>query len=636
MSVKNGTLKSDKLIGDDSDDILSGRDSGDELRGNGGNDILYGYGTGDAGARPGSIQVDMIASGLTGSLFATSAPGEPDKLFIVEQHTGEIKVLDVNTGAINATPFLNIPDNNLAKGGEQGLLGLAFDPNYATNGKFYVDLTNADGDTEIWRYTRSSGDTAELSSRKLIMRIDQPFANHNGGWIGFGPDGDLYIATGDGGGTGDPNGNAQNVNSLLGKILRVDVHHDDFANDHMRNYAVPDDNPFVGKDGADEVWVYGLRNPWRDSFDPATGNFYVADVGQSEHEEINVLNAGSGGANLGWDQWEGNSPYESTSSQHDPSVTYPVIDIPHHGGDPDYKGATVIGGYVYRGPGGGEGLYFFSDLASGNFWTTRIVDGVATQYRNINDQLIGDTDQLDRIVSWATDGTGRLYAVGLDGQIFRFTPANAAGDGNDLLYGGSGDDKLYGGIGDDVLTGGVGNDLLNGGPDRDTASYASARSSVFVSLANTSAQNTVGAGIDTLQSIENLTGSGFNDVLTGDSGANVLTGGRGLDFLSGNGGSDTFAYLAASDSKGEKIDRIMDIANDDHIDLSAIDANTTQSGNQAFTLVTKFGHHAGELALKYDSANNLTLVRGDVDGDGHAELVIQLSGNHTDFGGFIL
>lgn len=496
MAIIDGDIASNRLHGTSDADTISGADSADRMFGRGGDDVMYGFGVADNDPESGTIQVDRIVQGLDRPIFAGSPPGRPDALFVAEQSTGQIKIVDLNTNTVLATPFLDIDDAQITHDNEQGLLGVAFDPKYETNGRFYVDLTNENGDIEIWRYKRSAGDPdiANPASKHLIMRIDHPAAhNHNGGWIDFGPDGYLYIAVGDGGGGGDPGDDGQTPNSLLGKILRIDVNGDDFAGDHSKNYAIPDDNPFVGVDGADEVWEWGLRNPWRNSFDSATGDLYVGDVGQNAHEEVDYVAAGTGaGLNFGWNRREGDFPYNGGAD--DSSFTDPIIDLPHDGAGL-FGGSTVIGGRVYRGPGGGQGLYFFSDLGSNNFWTTRVVNGEATQYVNIADYLRGNVADLDSIVSWGVDGSGRLYAVGLDGDLFRFTPSVAAGDAGDDMHGGGGNDTMFGGAGDDMLDGGHGSDVLNGGLGADTFLFGSVhdsrpgRSDTIADLTNADAIN---------------------------------------------------------------------------------------------------------------------------------------------------
>ena len=249
-----------------------------------------------AAAQP-VMNVTRVASGLTRPVFGTTAPGAPNQFFIVEQRTGttaNIKILDLNSGTVNAQAFLTI--SGVSSGREQGLLGLAFHPDYASNGLFYVNFTNASGNTVIREYERQTSATADANSGRIIMSINQPFSNHNGGWLGFDNNGFLLIASGDGGSGGDPKNNAQTItDNLLGKILRIDVNGDDFAEDPDRNYAIPNSNPFVGIAGDDEIWAYGLRNPWRPSFDRQTGDFYIADVGQGSLEEINIQPASSAG-----------------------------------------------------------------------------------------------------------------------------------------------------------------------------------------------------------------------------------------------------------------------------------------------------------------------------------------------------
>ena len=473
-----GTSARDTLTGTAGADVLSGRDGSDSVFGGSGNDTIYGHSTGDLTADSYLIDAVRVASGLSGPLFAASPPGDPDRLFVVEQHTGRIRILDLDTGQLNGDHFLDLADNSLATGGEQGLLGLAFHPNYAANGLFYVNLTNAAGDTEIREYRRTDANHADPSSARLILGFDQPFSNHNGGWLGFGPDGMLYIASGDGGSGGDPQNNAQNVNSLLGKVLRIDVTSDAFPSDAARNYAIPAGNPFAGATpGADEVWLLGLRNPWRMSFDSATGDLWIGDVGQGAREEINVIPAGQGGANLGWKFKEGFLPFQGNAPG---GLTDPILDYDRT--TPGFSGFSVTGGYVYHGPGGMDGLYVFGDFARANLWSVFYTPGGPAQdFVNRNAQLVvsggGDIDQ---IASFAVDGQGRLYLIGLDGDIHRLSPRATAGDGLDYLRGEEGDDVIHGGalddhlLGDggaDTLFGGSGSDTLEGGSGFDLAAY---------------------------------------------------------------------------------------------------------------------------------------------------------------------
>ena len=257
-----------------------------------------------------TIQLQLVVSGLNLPVTVTNAGDGSGRLFIVQQ-TGQIRIL--NGGTLLPTPFLNI-SGLVSCCGEQGLLGLAFHPDYANNGFFYVNYTNVAGNTVVARYEVSPTDpnVADPNSAQTVLTQNQPFSNHNGGQLAFGPDGYLYIALGDGGSGGDPQENGQNLQTWLGKILRVDINGDDFPGDPNRNYAVPPGNPFVGDPNAlDEIWAYGVRNPWRCTFDRLTGDFFIADVGQNAWEEINFQPAASaGGENYGWDVLEGMHCFE--------------------------------------------------------------------------------------------------------------------------------------------------------------------------------------------------------------------------------------------------------------------------------------------------------------------------------------
>ncbi|MCW5734040.1 MAG: PQQ-dependent sugar dehydrogenase [Enhydrobacter sp.] len=562
--MTTGTELEDLLEGTSGADIVAGRGGADVIDGGDGDDVLYGFDTVDVDPESGAIAVHRLTDALVKPNGGASAPGDPDRLFVIEQHTGKIQIVDLATGAIAATPFLDIPNTEFTKSPEQGLLGIVFHPDYATNGRFYLNLTNAIGDTEIWEYTRSAADpdVADPGSKRLVLTVPQPDNNHNGGALAFGPDGYLYIALGDGGLGVDPLNNAQNTDVLLGKILRIDLDSDDYPDDPGRNYAIPADNPFVGVDGADEIWAYGLRNPWRMTFDSETGDMYIGDVGQQTREEIDFIAAGSpGGQNFGWRLFEGTLPFNPPDGVPDPSLTPPILDYGHD--DTPFGGEAVIGGYVYHGPGGADGLYFFADFLTGHVWATRVADGVAHGFLNLDAYLRVDAGSVGFNTSFAVDGSGRLYLMTHNGQLFRLTPSAGTGDDGDTIDGGAGQDELYGGAGDDVLKGGAGNDLLFGGLGVDAASYAGASAGVNVSLALAGAQDTLSAGSDALSAIENLIGSSFADALRGDGNANllaggdgddtlvgalgddVLQGGAGNDLLNGNGGFDTAAYADA-------------------------------------------------------------------------------------------
>jgi glucose/arabinose dehydrogenase len=378
------------------------------------------------------IAVKRVASALDRPLYVTAPPGDTGRLFIVEQHTGRIKILNLGTGVINATPFLDI--DGLATGNEQGLLGLTFDPNYAANGFFYVNFTQTNGTTNIRRYqvSASDPDVADAASSTTVMTYAQPFSNHNGGWLGFGPDGFLYISSGDGGSGNDPGNRAQDItDQRLGKILRIDINDDDFPADATRNYAIPADNPFVGRIGDDEIWAYGLRNPWRPSFDRLTGDLYIADVGQNQREEINFQPASSrGGENYGWRVMEGtrcNIPGDLLPCD-DASFTPPIHEYSHTSA-PD-GGFSVTGGYVYRGPIPDlQGIYFFADYVSSQIWSFRFDGTNKTDFANRTAEVSADAGSVQSISSFGEDASGNLYIVDLDGEVFRIVcPSLRTGD----------------------------------------------------------------------------------------------------------------------------------------------------------------------------------------------------------------
>jgi glucose/arabinose dehydrogenase len=395
-----------------------------------------------------------VATGLNRPVFLTAPPGDRNRVFVVEEHTGEILIIDLTDGSINATPFLTV--TGLSTGDEQGLLGLAFHPDYAVNGYFYVYFT--DPSSNVVRYQVSGDpDVADASSETPVLSFSQPAANHNAGWIGFGPDDTLYIASGDGGGSDDNDaghtpgtGNAQDItDNLLGKILRIDVDGDGFPADPNRNYAIPADNPFVGVTGDDEIWAYGLRNPWRMSFDRATGDLYIADVGQTRCEELDVQPGGSGGGeNYGWRLREGviATPTGSVGGPPPPGSIDPIFDYPHPntaGSEPcsdpgaGFEGRSITGGTVYRGPVQElQGRYFFADYVTADLWSLRfdgsdpsLFDG--TNYTDLTDhsgdpRFIPDVGTIASVSSFGEDDAGNLYVLDLnDGEVF-FIPEPSA------------------------------------------------------------------------------------------------------------------------------------------------------------------------------------------------------------------
>lgn len=378
------------------------------------------------------ITTVQIATGFARPLYAVSPPGDAERLFILEQHTGKIRILNLLTRQVNAVDFLQI--SGLAVGGEQGLLGLAFDPDYALNGYFYVNVTvSGTGATQIRRYKVSANaDLADPASEMLVLTYSQPQANHNGGWMAFGPDGFLYIASGDGGGGDDDDaghtpglGNGQDTTVLLGKLLRIDVAGDDFPADANRNYRIPADNPFVGVSGADEIWAYGLRNPWRCSFDRLTGDLFIADVGQGAQEEINFQLAGSaGGENYGWRVMEGQLCHAASDPLpcDDPSFTDP-IHLYDHVAAPN-GGFSITGGYVYRGPRAAlQGTYFFADYVTSQIWTFQY-DGVTkTNVVNRTAEMVPNIGSISAISSFGQDALGGLYVLDLSGgEVFKILP----------------------------------------------------------------------------------------------------------------------------------------------------------------------------------------------------------------------
>ena len=336
-------------------------------------------------AQTAPFDLSVVAEGLDQPLFATSPKDDP-RLFVVEQ-SGAIRVFA--DGTVSAEPFLDI-SGLVRVGGERGLLGLAFHPEYAANGRFYVNYTDRSGDTQVVEYVVSNDpDVANPGSARILMSVDQPFGNHNGGWIGFGPDGLLYIAMGDGGSGGDPEGNGQNPDSLLGKILRLDA----------------------DAGGAPEVFVSGVRNPWRNAFDG--DNFYIADVGQGAWEEINVVALDDVGANLGWNVMEGFDCFRSTDCDQS-GLTRPVDTYTHA------VGCSVTGGYVYRGSAipAIEGLYFFADYCS----------GVLSSFR-FNGEGVGESlsyadvfGSIGNVTSFGLDSAGEMYLMTQDGRLMQFEP----------------------------------------------------------------------------------------------------------------------------------------------------------------------------------------------------------------------
>ena len=353
-----------------------------------------------------TLQARLVVSGLSSPLDLQSAPGDRERLYVVEQD-GRIRV--VRGGQLQAAPFVDL-SGRLTSGGEQGLLGLAFHPQFATNRRFFVNYTNRAGDTHVAELRASSADQADPATERVLLVVRQPFANHNGGGLAFDGSGRLLIALGDGGSGGDPFGNGQSLSTLLGKILRIDV-------DSGTPYGVPTDNPFVGSPGVlPEIWAYGLRNPFRISVDRPTGDLYIGDVGQSRVEEIDVgASTRRGGENYGWNVTEGSQCFRPTSGCNRSGITFPVYEYSHP------AGCSVTGGVVYRGCRMPDlaGTYFFGDFCTGFVRSFRLVNGQASDVRDWTSGLRG----IDSVTSFGTDADGEVYVVDYDGEVYRLEPA---------------------------------------------------------------------------------------------------------------------------------------------------------------------------------------------------------------------
>lgn len=357
-----------------------------------------------AQAQSPKIALDIVAGGFDRPVDIANA-GD-DRLFIVEQD-GIIRIIGAN-GQVLSTPFLNIDPRVGSSGNEQGLLGLAFHPHYADNGFFYVNYTNNSGDTRVSRFRVSANtNVADPDSEKILLSVDQPFGNHNGGDLAFGPDGYLYIGLGDGGSGGDPQNSGQTVSTFLGKMLRINV-------DSGDPYGIPANNPFVGQSNyLPEIWATGLRNPWRFSFDRLTGDLWIGDVGQDAWEEINYQPAGAGGQNYGWRCYEGNVTYNTSGCQGLAAMTPPVAVYSHSGS----VGCSVNGGYVYRGQDFPAlyGFYFYSDYCSGRFWALAPNgQGGWTSQEALNGAN-------NTFVSFGEGQDGELYVSALNGNVYRVT-----------------------------------------------------------------------------------------------------------------------------------------------------------------------------------------------------------------------
>ena len=344
------------------------------------------------------ISLRKIIDGLEPLTYLTIS-GTDGRLYVV---TKAGRVLVIENGAVRQQPFLDITDRVGSSGSEQGLLSIAFSPQYTSNRYFYVDYTNQNGNTVISRFTTATDlSQADPQSESKVLGIDQPYPNHNGGQLQFGPDGMLYIGMGDGGSQGDPQNHAQNTQSLLGKLLRIDVSAAD------KPYQVPADNPKLSNAAASEIWAFGLRNPWRFSFDRQTKDLYIADVGQNTYEEIDFQPAGSsGGQNYGWNLYEGFEPYKGNADSN--GLTMPIFAYSHD------LGCSITGGYVYRGQQvpALNGAYLYSDYCTGHIWALQ---------RDANNKWV-NTLLLDsglNVSSFGQDAQGELYVIALNGGVYQ-------------------------------------------------------------------------------------------------------------------------------------------------------------------------------------------------------------------------
>ncbi len=353
-----------------------------------------------------AVQLVEVASGFDRPLGLAIPHDSSGRLFVVQQ-SGRIRIIE--NGGYKDPPFLDLTDAispEVFSGGytERGLLGMAFHPNFAENGLFFVNYTNRNGNTLVVRYNvmADDPDQADPTSAVTLLTVTQPYANHNGGHLAFGPDGYLYIGLGDGGSGGDPQGNGQNRTALLGKMLRIDV-------DNGDPYGIPEDNPFVSDPAyRPEIWALGFRNPWRYSFDRATGDLYIADVGQGDWEEVNFQTADSaGGENYGWNIFEGNHPFEGSGDR--TSFVMPIAEYSHG------EGISITGGYVYRGEAipDLQGAYLYGDWGSGRIWAAYRDESGAWQSSEF--MQTGHS-----ISSFGEDEQSELYLVDYSGSVLRF------------------------------------------------------------------------------------------------------------------------------------------------------------------------------------------------------------------------
>jgi glucose/arabinose dehydrogenase len=366
-----------------------------------------------AAPAPAQLAATLVASGLNRPIFLDAPLGDP-RLFVLER---DGRIVLIVSGAVRTTPFLDITDR-VGTTGEGGLLGLAFDPDYATNGLFYVYYTDLAGDSVLSRFAVSADPNVADPFEQVLLVVDQPYSNHNGGTIAFGPDDFLYVGLGDGGSSNDPLGAGQDPLQLLGKMLRLDVGTPPAPGSTPvpgTGYAVPADNPFANDPGTrDEIWALGLRNPYRWSFNPVTRNLWIADVGQGQREEVNFEPwTSSGGRNYGWKVWEGNRCNTTSAACAAAGFTPPLLDYDHSAGN-----CSITGGYSYRGRLIPQAFaqYFFGDFCSGRIWT---YDTRTDTVSDVSGQLGPAANAGFQLVSFGEDGQGEMYVVHQGGDVYR-------------------------------------------------------------------------------------------------------------------------------------------------------------------------------------------------------------------------
>ena len=377
-----------------------------------------------------SLSSIEIADGFKKPLFITSYPTDSNLLYVVEQ-AGRIIVIE--NGEKLKRPFLDIKKqvvNPNRPGDERGLLGFAFHPNHTKNGKFYINYMNNDGYTVVSEFTVKNKQRANHSSERILFDLKQPFSNHNGGHMAFGPDGYLYISIGDGGKSGDPNNAGQDLNTIFGKVIRIDV--------NQTPYGIPKSNPYYGQENKrGEIWAWGLRNVWRFSFDRKNGDIFYGDVGQNKWEEINYEPAKSkGGVNYGWRIMEARHCYNPEDNCNESGLTQPILEYPNDANymrtltgmdQPDVDGCSVTGGYVYRGKKikGLQGTYLFGDYCSGNVWSFKVENGKAVEFQNRTEEInLAEGEFTNYISSFGEDADGELYIIDYNGGVYKIIIQN--------------------------------------------------------------------------------------------------------------------------------------------------------------------------------------------------------------------